>query len=137
MRKIGDNWSTFWRMKQNHMAWWRTGRRLRRLVAVLKSVDNEEETNMENPQSWRMKVPATIEASKPIKNFEKKAMEESIIEELSKKFEVVSLATLVDVGQREEKRIDVCGATTSTTREGSALICKTRFARISSIWTAT
>ena len=49
---------------------------------------------MENPQSWRMKVPATIESGKPIKNFEKKAMEESIIEELSKKFEAVSLANL-------------------------------------------
>ena len=39
-----------------------------------------------------MKVPTTIEPSKPINNFDKKAMEESIIEELSKKFEAVSLA---------------------------------------------
>ena len=52
----------------------------------------EEETNMENPQSWGMKVPATIEPSKPINNLDKKAMEESIIEVLSKKLEAVSLA---------------------------------------------
>ena len=37
-------------------------------------------------------MPAMIEPSKTINNFDKKAMEESIIEELSKKFEVVSLA---------------------------------------------
>ena len=37
-------------------------------------------------------MPATIEPSKLINNFNKKAMEESIIEELSKKFEAVSLA---------------------------------------------
>ena len=42
---------------------------------------------MENPQSWRRKAPVTIESNKPINNFDKKAMEESIIEELSKKFE--------------------------------------------------
>ena len=47
---------------------------------------------MENPQSWRRKAPATIEPTRPINNFDKKAMEESIIEELSKKFEAVSLA---------------------------------------------
>ena len=49
---------------------------------------------MENPQSWRRKAPATIEPTRPINNFDKKAMEESIIEELSKKFEAVSLANL-------------------------------------------
>ena len=55
----------------------------------------EEENNMENPQSWKMKAPeATIEPSKPINNFDKKAMEDSIIDELSKKFEAVSLANL-------------------------------------------
>ena len=52
----------------------------------------QEETDMENPQSWRRKAPAMIEPSKPINNFDKKAMEESIIEELSKKFEAVSMA---------------------------------------------
>ena len=60
----------------------------------------EEETNMENPQSWRMKVPATIERSKPINNFDEKDMEESIIEELSKKFEVVSLTNLGRCGPK-------------------------------------
>ena len=50
---------------------------------------------MENPQSWRRKAPATIEPSKPINNFDKKAMDKSIIEELSKKSEAVSLANLV------------------------------------------
>ena len=45
-------------------------------------------------------MPATIEPSKPINNFDKKAMEESIIEELSKKFEAVSLANF---GRREPK----------------------------------
>ena len=49
---------------------------------------------MENPQSWRMKAPATIEPSKLINNFDKKVTEESIIEKLSKKFEVVSLTNL-------------------------------------------
>ena len=37
----------------------------------------EEETNMENSQSWRMKVPATIEPSKPINNFDKKPWKNS------------------------------------------------------------
>ena len=49
---------------------------------------------MENPQSWRRKAPAAIEPSNPINNFDKKVMEESIIEELSKKFEAISLANL-------------------------------------------
>ena len=53
----------------------------------------QEEAEVENPQSW-MKAPTTIESSKPINKFDKKAMEESIIEELSKKFEAVSLANL-------------------------------------------
>ena len=39
----------------------------------------QEETDMENPQSWRRKAPMMIKPSKPINNFDKKAMEESII----------------------------------------------------------
>ena len=41
-----------------------------------------------------MKVPTTNEPSKPINNFDKKAMEEFIIEELAKKFDAVLLANL-------------------------------------------
>ena len=37
---------------------------------------------------------ATIKPSKPINNFDKKGMEESIVEELSKKIEAVSFANL-------------------------------------------
>jgi hypothetical protein len=54
-----------------------------------------EDTDAESaqPQSSK-KVPTTSEPSKPINDFDKKAMEESIIEELSRKFETVSLANM-------------------------------------------
>jgi hypothetical protein len=45
------------------------------------------------PQSSK-KVPTMSEPSKPINDFDKKAMEESIIEKLSRKFETVSLANI-------------------------------------------
>ena len=79
----------------------------------------EEETNMESPQSWRMKVPATIEPSKPINNFDKKAMEDSIIEELSKKFEAVSLANFGRRGPkgREAYRCVWCDSFDHSRRE--------------------
>jgi hypothetical protein len=53
-----------------------------------------EEADVENLQSWKRKAPTVIEPNKPINDFDKKATEESIIEELSKKFEAVSLANL-------------------------------------------
>jgi hypothetical protein len=53
-----------------------------------------EEADVESPQPWRKKEPTTIEPTKPINDADKKAMEESIMEELSKKFEAVSLANL-------------------------------------------
>jgi hypothetical protein len=46
------------------------------------------------PQSWKKKVPTTSEPSKPTNDFDKKAMEESIIEELSRNFKTVSLANM-------------------------------------------
>jgi hypothetical protein len=49
-----------------------------------------KEADVENPQPWRRKVQATIEPSKPVTNYDKKAIEELIMEELSKKFEAVS-----------------------------------------------
>ena len=55
------------------------------------------------PESWRKKVPTTSEPNKLATDFDKKAMEESIIEELCKKFEAVSLA---NVGQRNQERKD-------------------------------
>ena len=45
-------------------------------------------------------MPATIEPSKLINNFDKKAMEEFIIQELSKTFEAVSLANLARRGPK-------------------------------------
>jgi hypothetical protein len=51
-----------------------------------------EEADMEGPQSWRRKALAMIEPTKPINNADKNAIKKSIMEELSKKFEVVSLA---------------------------------------------
>jgi predicted methyltransferase len=45
-------------------------------------------------------VPTTSKASKPINDFDTKAMEGSIIEELSRKFETVSLA---NVNRRTQK----------------------------------
>jgi hypothetical protein len=53
-----------------------------------------EEADVESPQPWRRKAPTLIETTKPIDDADKKAMEESIMEELSKKFEAVSLANL-------------------------------------------
>jgi hypothetical protein len=52
---------------------------------------------------WRRKAPTSIEPTKPINDADKKAMEESIMEELSKKFEAVSLANL---GRRGSKGKD-------------------------------
>jgi hypothetical protein len=49
---------------------------------------------MENVQAPRRKAPATTVPSKEMNGFDKKAMEESIIEDLSKKFEAVSLANM-------------------------------------------
>jgi hypothetical protein len=49
---------------------------------------------VESPQLWRRKAPTRIELTKPINDDDKKAMEELIMEELSKKFEAVSLANL-------------------------------------------
>jgi hypothetical protein len=46
------------------------------------------------PQSWKKKVPTTSEPSKSTNDFDTKAMEGSIIEELSRKFETVSLANM-------------------------------------------
>jgi hypothetical protein len=46
------------------------------------------------PQSWKKKVPTTGKPSKPANDFDTKAMEESIIEELSRKFETVPLANM-------------------------------------------
>jgi hypothetical protein len=62
-----------------------------------------EEADVESPQAWRRKAPATIEPTKPINNVDKKANEESIMEELSKKFEAMSLANL---GRRGPKGKD-------------------------------
>jgi hypothetical protein len=45
-------------------------------------------------QSWKKKVPTTSEPSKPTNDFDMKAMEGSIIEELSRKFETVSLSNM-------------------------------------------
>jgi hypothetical protein len=41
-----------------------------------------EEVDVESPQPWRRTVPATIEATKPINNADKKSIKESIMEEL-------------------------------------------------------
>jgi hypothetical protein len=46
------------------------------------------------PQSWKKKVPTPSKLNKPTNDFDKKAMEESIIEELSRKFGTVSLANM-------------------------------------------
>jgi hypothetical protein len=62
-----------------------------------------EEADVESTQSWRRKAPTTIEATKPINDADKKAMEGSIMDELSKKFEAVSLANL---GRRRPKGKD-------------------------------
>lgn len=61
-------------------------------------------------QSWKRKAPTTIEPFKSINNLDNKAMKETIMEELSKKFEVVSLANSGRCGPKEKKRIDLCGA---------------------------
>ena len=53
-----------------------------------------EEIDEENAQVPRRKAPATTVPSKEMNGFDKKAMEDSIIEELSKKFEAVSLANM-------------------------------------------
>jgi hypothetical protein len=53
-----------------------------------------EEADAESPQPWRKKASTMLEPTKPIHDVDKKAMEESIMEELSKKFEAVSLANL-------------------------------------------
>jgi hypothetical protein len=62
-----------------------------------------EEVDVESPQAWRRKAPTTIEPTKPINDADKKVMEESIMEELSKKFEAVSLA---NIGRRGPKGKD-------------------------------
>jgi hypothetical protein len=46
------------------------------------------------PQSWKKKVPTTSEPSKPTNDFGTKAMEGSIIEVLSRKFETFLLANM-------------------------------------------
>jgi Fe-S-cluster containining protein len=63
-----------------------------------------EETDEEKAQALRRKAPVTTVPSQEMNGFDKKAMEESIIEELSKKFEAVSLANM---GRRLPKGKDV------------------------------
>jgi hypothetical protein len=60
----------------------------------------QEEADVEIPQVWRRMTPATIEPTKPINNVNKKAIEESIMEELPKKFEAVLLANLGRCGPK-------------------------------------
>ena len=62
-----------------------------------------DEADVEKVQSARRKAPAAPEPTKEVNGFDKKAMEESIIEELSKKFEAVSLANM---GRRGPKGKD-------------------------------
>jgi hypothetical protein len=50
--------------------------------------------NTAQPQSWKKKVPTPSKPNTPTNDFDKKAMEESISEELSRKFEIVSLANM-------------------------------------------
>jgi hypothetical protein len=53
-----------------------------------------EDADAKSAQPWKGKMLTTTELNKSINGFDKKAMEESIMEELSKKFEVVSLANM-------------------------------------------
>jgi hypothetical protein len=62
-----------------------------------------EETDVENVQAPRRKAPATTVPGKEMNGFDKKKMEDSIIEELSKKFEAISLANM---GRRSLKGKD-------------------------------